>query len=161
MIKSCLVLCLMMAFMLLFVSCGCISKTSEGVYFRGKIVTGSRIDTTINVYALGNSYPIFDTQGAIRVGVVYAVHPDTSGLFVFVGGATNSHCSDNPGDQTQVALLRIYIESSNFKPYYDSLTSDQLAKLTRISSEEAGITYSDPKYSIGVWVLPDIVLQPK
>ncbi|NLW32081.1 MAG: hypothetical protein GXY77_11570 [Fibrobacter sp.] len=141
--KKCLLL-IIIAFALL----GCnLGSQSEYIYYSGKITL---IDTTIvpeniEIYSSNLNFELLDQDGNLKHPSSIPKHPDKSGNFQVVE-TTRSHGPAVTVEHWECGPLRLYIRHPKYKPYYDSLTNDQLQELRQNAS--------------GQWVLPDIILYP-
>jgi hypothetical protein len=138
--------------------CSGLSTGSDVLVYQGKIITGSfPVDTTINIFGDNRGRPILK-NGKPRDGWV-PNHPDTTGVFRISGTTPEYGDLESPPPHWEGGPLEIFVTHPSFQNYHDTLTKEELKALTQITPEQAGIKLD--KIERGVWVLPDIVLQPK
>jgi hypothetical protein len=138
--------------------CSGLSTGSDVLVYQGKIITGSLpVDFTINIYGDNRGRPIL-RNGQPRDGWI-PNHPDTNGIFRVSGTTPEYGDLESPPPHWEGGPLEIFITHPDFKDFHDTLSKEELKGLLQITPEEAGIKLD--KIERGVWVLPDIVLQPK
>jgi hypothetical protein len=142
---------------LAFMAAGCCSfvvKSEETVY-RGKL-DPKIADTTVEIFADNLERGIFK-NGSIRPGWK-SLHPDTSGYFL-VAGTTPSHDDCEHPNHWDNGPFEIYIRGPHIQDYHDTLSVEELKALPKLDPASVGRKLS--RAEIGIWQLPDIVLQPK
>lgn len=152
------ILTLLLVTVAVFQACSDLSNTSYIAIFRGKVVTGSTpVDTTISIYGTSRGRPIF-RDGAIR-SELRPGHPDTVGYFILSGTSPEYGSQEEPPSYWKSAPIEIFVTHKAFKDFHDTLSEAELKTFSQITPEQAGIKLD--KIEKGVWILPDVTLQPK
>lgn len=140
-----------------FLAWGCCSFVSKGEYtvYRGRL--DSKIaDTTVEIFADNLERGIFQ-NGVIRPGWK-PPHPDRSGYF-FVAGTTPSNDDCEHPNHWDNGPFEIFIRGPHIQDYHDTLRVEELKALPKLDPTSVGRQLG--RGEIGIWQLPDIVLQPK